>query len=275
MAGIGHPLGIPEAIRTEILGAPVDCVLPEDLPRVLDRLAETASESDGPGGQLVFIRTSDVLRARRDKSYRRILWQSGLVLPVSRDIARGLAALRRPLPARYYPQETMIRILGWLESRKGGLYLLGGSGREIMTVEQRLRQTFPGCRIVGRYMGDFPKGTEGKICMAVRKSNPMLLVGGPGLLGEDKWIGRRTSVLNRGVQVWQGDFFGYILGRSRRVNKVSFRKGREYLEDLKKAPWKLLTLGSVLWFRFLVLLERAFAPRPLRRNPETEIGEHT
>lgn len=263
MAIQGQEPGDPELVRTHLFGIPVDCVMPENLSKVLDRLSEKSSMHEGEGGQIVFLRLSNLLRARRDPSYRRVLQKAGLVLPVSREISRALALLGRPLPARYSPIETLIRILGWLETRSGGLYILGGSARDIMTVEQRLRQTFPGSRIVGRYMGDFPKGTEEKICTAIRKSNPLLLLGGPGLLGGDKWIGRRSRQLNTGLQVWSAEFFGYILGREHKVNKVSFRKGREYLQDIRRNPAKALIFLKILWFRFRVLCERVFSRRPL------------
>lgn len=256
---IPHPYAIPHVTRTHVLGVPIDLVVPELLPKVLSEIADKA-QVDG-GLQIVFVRTLDILRALRDPSYKETLDHAALVLPVSREISRALQKLRRPLPFRYFPTDTLVRVLGWLEEKQGGIYFLGASGKEITTIEQRIRRTFPGCRIVGRYMGWFSKSTEENVCMAIKKSNPLLLVTGPGLVGKDKWLYRRVDRLNKGIQVHSEDFFQYIIGKASRVNKVSFRKGREVYRDMQLAPWKLgLGLG-VLWFRFRILVNRAFGAR--------------
>ncbi|NCN05515.1 MAG: hypothetical protein GW949_07780 [Spirochaetales bacterium] len=251
-----RPYPLAGVVRTQVLGVPVDCVAPENLEKVLDGLTDYAQTSEGV--QLVFLRTFDVLRARRDPSYREALTNAGLVLPVSKDISNALVKLGHPNAHRYYPTDTLVKILGWLEARKGGLYFLGASGRDITTIEQRIRRTFPGARIVGRYMGRFPKSTEPKVCTAIKKSNPTLLLVGPGLVGRDKWLSRRRSILNNGLMVYSEDFFGYILGKSHRVNKVSFRAGREMVREIQKAPWKMAGIGLIWWFRFRVLLVRTF-----------------
>ncbi len=262
---IPHPFHLSKVVRTHVLDIPVDCVVPDELEQALDELADAAQE--GKPAQIIFLRTRDIFRARRDRSFRSALMDAGLILPVSKEITRALRQFRRPVPHRFFPTDTMVRILGWLEGRQGGLYLLGAKGLEITTVEQRLRQTFPGCRIVGRYMGFFSRSNEQRVCMAIKKSNPVLLLAGPGLVGTNKWLHRRKACLNLGLSVWTDDFFSYILGKSRRVNKVSFRRGREFLGGVNLAPWKMLEVFTLMGFRLRVLLQRTFGRR--RRRVES------
>ncbi|WP_156104630.1 WecB/TagA/CpsF family glycosyltransferase [Spirochaeta lutea] len=242
--------------RTRILGIPVDCVLQEDFHAVLDRLMDSQEPA-----QIVFLRTRDLLRARRDRSYRKTLEAASLVLPVSKEITRGLHALGRPMPARYYPFDAIISVLGWLERRRGTLYLLGGSSTAISQIESNLRQTFPGARIVGRFMGRYSREMETNICMAIRKASPNLLLVGDGPRGENKWLYRRRTRLNSGIQIYSREFFNMTLGTTPRVSRISFRNGREFLREWYRNPLLVFTGIHLPWFRFLVLMERVFRRR--------------
>jgi N-acetylglucosaminyldiphosphoundecaprenol N-acetyl-beta-D-mannosaminyltransferase len=165
------------------------------------------------------------------------------------------------MPARYYPFDAIISILGWMEKHRGSLFLLGGTSKSIMQTEHNLRQTFPGSRIVGRYMGRFSEEMEENICMAIRKSSPTVLLVGDGPMGGNKWLFRRRNRLNKGIQVWSREFFDMTLGGFPRVSRISFRNGREFLRDWYRNPFLVFTGISLPWFRFLVLLERAFGSR--------------
>lgn len=257
---VPHPYDLPHVRRVRLLGVPVDSVRPQDLHDTVKTLLDRLVAHSLPG-QIVFLRTRDLMRARRDPSRMKMLEAAALVLPVSREISRALGHLSLPEGHRYYPTDTLIQVLNWLEARNGGIYLLGGTGEEIIRAEQRIKQTYPGCRIVGRYTGRFSRQTERNVVMAVKKANPAILLVGSGLRGRDKWIWRRRTRLNNGLQCASIELFDYVLGKAKKLNKARFQHGRESLGEIRRFPWRVARIVWSLLFRFRVLMFRAFGKR--------------
>jgi N-acetylglucosaminyldiphosphoundecaprenol N-acetyl-beta-D-mannosaminyltransferase len=232
---------------------PVDA-LPEDrLPEVVDTLVDRDSVS-----HMVLIRWWDFMRGRRDREFRACLKAADCVVPVSRSLVGAARLLRGVRPDRYMPFSFVIRVLGALETRSRSVYLLGGTPDALRTVEQNLRETFPGLRVVGRYTGYYPRRIEDDIITAIRKAHPDFVLLGPGTPGGERWVARHRDALGHGVFLYSSEVFDVFSDRRQRVSDASFRRGTDFVPGLFRRPWRALRFLVYLWFLLLLLLCRLF-----------------
>jgi N-acetylglucosaminyldiphosphoundecaprenol N-acetyl-beta-D-mannosaminyltransferase len=239
--------------RLDVMRVPVDSLHPDHVALAVDQMVASDEVT-----QIVLVRWWDFMRARRDKRYRSILRDAGLVLPVSKSVAMASRFLRSVRPPRYMPFDFVIRTLGALEDRNRSIYILGGSPAALRTVEQNLRETFPGLRIVGRYTGGFSRDVEANIITAIRKAEPDLVFVGPGVAGGDRWISRHRTELPASICLESKDVFNVFAERRRRGSREAFRRGFDFLPDLLRRPWRIARFPVYLWFLLFLLIFRVF-----------------
>ncbi|MDR2589355.1 MAG: WecB/TagA/CpsF family glycosyltransferase [Spirochaetales bacterium] len=247
--GTGAGTGAGE--RIYVTGIPVDHFAEEGFEDRLSLLTAC-----GKAGNIVFLSLWDLMRARRDREFRRLLEQAALVIPVSRGIQRGAAFLKKTVPARYMPFEFVIRFLAALEERQRSLYLLGCTPEELQSIEQNLRQTFPGLKIVGRYTGSYPRAKDKDIRTAIKKAAPHCVLMGSGIRGKEKWFFRRKDDFSTGVFIWSASVMDIISGKRKKVSRETFQKGREFIPELIRRPWRAVRGIVYLYFGLLLLVYR-------------------
>ena len=236
-----------EVRRIEVVGIPVDH-LPEE---VFDETVLALAEGKEVR-QIIFLSLWNLMRARRDKELRRTA-ERALVIPISRGIQRGAKFLKKIVPERYMPFDFMIiRLFAALEARGRSLYILGCRPAELRSIEQNLRQTFPGLRIVGRYTGHYPKSKEKDICVAIKKASPHCVVLGSGVRGREKWVDRHRGLFSPGVFIYCPSVLDIISGRKRKVSRETFQKGLEFVPELITHPWRILR--GIVYLYYLILL---------------------
>ncbi len=238
--------------RVRILGVPVDIVPNESLEAVIKILLERPGSN-----QIVYLRTLDLMRARRNPELLTCLNNAALVVPVSMGLKHAAKKLHHLDVPRYPPFQFLIRVLNVLESIKGSIFLLGDRQPSLKNIENNIKHTFPGSSILGRYTGNYPRQMERNIVTAVNKSSPNLLLCGPGIKGKMLWIYRNRGFFQRGIQLWSSEFFDYIIARKKRPSLVSFRKGREFYRESVKRPWRITRLVIYMYFHWLILWTRA------------------
>jgi len=154
------------------------------------------------------------------------------------------------------PFDFVIRFLGALETRGRSAYLLGTDRKNLQNAEQNLRQTFPGVKIVGRYTGRYPKPMERNILTAIKKSSPDFVLVGSGVRGKDKWIYRNRKEFPRGVFLYSAAVMDIVSGKRKKVSREAFRKGREFLPELARHPWRVLRGFVYAYYGLLLLIYR-------------------
>lgn len=238
---------------TNVLRIPIHSVEESAMPDVFAHLL------DQPGvNQIVMLRWWDFMRARSDREYRRCLTDAALCIPVSRSITVGARFLHHVRPARHLPFDFTIRLLGALEDSGRSIYLLGGTPTTLRTVEQNLRETFPGVRFVGRYTGYFGPEVEADIITAIRKADPDLILLGGGIAAGDKWVARHRSELGSCVALYSPETFDIFADRRTRTSRTAFRRGTDFIPGLLRRPWRILRLPAFLWYLLLLLVFRVF-----------------
>ena len=239
------------ARRIDYLTIPV-----HDLPE--ERLDEAVRNMLATGGQhqIVLVNTWDLLRARRNHDYARVLHNASLVIPTTRGIQQVCRFLRRPVPAHYAPFDFVIKLLGVLERYRKSVYLLGSTHRSIQISASNLRTSFPGVNIVGRCAGYYKRPAEENIVMAIRKASPSLLLVGNGIRGKERWLLEKRTLLSEGIMLSCGDCFEVFAGKKRRISRESWDRGSYVLPMLLTRPWRLLRGFVYLIFALVLLVAR-------------------
>ena len=239
--------------RIDVLGVPVDVLLPQDIESEILKLLETPGTK-----QIVFMTVWDLLRARGKNDYAQCVREADLVLPVSKSILRGAKFLKKPVPVRYNPFNAVINFLTILENHYKSLYILGGRKKSLMAAERNVRQTFKNLHIVGRYVGYYPKNVEDDVVQAIRKASPSLVLVSDGLREKDCWSYNRRDSFSSSIFLYYKDAVGVFSERISRVKESIFDKGLEIWHEILHNPLKVLLIFPYLWYIMLLLGYRIF-----------------
>ena len=174
--------------RIKILDVPVDILRPEDLEiEILELLAKPGTK------QIVFLSIWDFLKSRHRGEFQDCINNADLIIPISKSIISGANFLKKEIPIRYNPFSAVINILSVLDSHFKSLYLLGSRGQTLHSAEKNLRATYPNLRIVGRYVGYYPKNMENDIVQSIYKSSPSLVLVSEGIKEKNCWSYKRRN----------------------------------------------------------------------------------
>ncbi len=243
---------IPGITRTNVARVAVDSIPEEAFAGAVEHML-----SDEDYHHFVFLRTWDLLRARRDARFRQYVRNSALSIPASPTLIRAARFLRRPQLYFYTPFDFVVRLLGVLEERGRSVYLLGGDKFQLHKVEQNIKLTFPGLRIVGRYTGYYPEEFERNIVTAIKKSAPDFLLVGPGIPGHDLWIFTHRKLFNPGTAVASSEVFDIFGDRKKRSARTPGKRTLEAIKTVIQKPWRILRAPLYLWFALVLLATRA------------------
>lgn len=233
--------------RIEVLGVPVDILQPQNLEEeILELLAKPGTK------QIVFLSIWELLKARGKNDFSLCVRNADLVIPVSKSILKGAKFLRKQVPVRYNPFDTVIRILSVLEEHYKSLYLLGGHKKTIMAAERNVRSTFSGLQIVGRYVGYYPKTIENDVVQAIYKASPSLVLVSEGIREKNCWAYNRRNRFSSSIFLYYRDAIGIFSERVKRVNEKTFANGHEVWSEIGHNPLKVFLVFPYL--RYVLLL---------------------
>jgi N-acetylglucosaminyldiphosphoundecaprenol N-acetyl-beta-D-mannosaminyltransferase len=239
--------------RIKVLDVPVDVVDPDVAGKVIEELLE-----NGQHNQIVFLSLRGLLRARGDAELMRCLREAALVLPVSLPIVRGARFLHAGSPSLFNTFEQTIRILSVVEKVKGSVYLLGARKRVLEVAEENLKGSFHGIRVVGRFYGFYPRGVEGNIVTAIKKSSPSMVLVGSGVPGKERWILRHRKELNPGISLWAGNCFEVFAGQEKQTSRKLHAIGLGVLSGIGRRPWRVAMVFPYLYYQVMLLGYRIF-----------------
>jgi N-acetylglucosaminyldiphosphoundecaprenol N-acetyl-beta-D-mannosaminyltransferase len=239
--------------RIKVLNVPVDAIGADATPQVVAELLD-----NGQHNQIVFLSLRGLLRARHDAELMRCLRDAALILPVSLPIVQGARFLGAGSLTLFNPFEYIIRILSVIEKAKGAIYLLGARKEVLEVAEENLKGSFHEIRVVGRFYGFFPRGVEGDIVTAIKKSSPAMVLVGTGVPGRDKWILKHRKELNPGISLFAASCFEIFAGREKQTSKKLHAIGLGALSGISRRPWRLAAVFPYLYYLVLLLGYKIF-----------------
>lgn len=242
------------AVRSlSILGVRVDDVTFEET------LALTAEAIDRRRTLLIAtVNTEFVMAAQKDAEFRRVLDQSGLVIPdgIGQILAARLAGYR----LREHVRGTdLVERLAERGAREGyRFFFLGGRGGVAKAAAAALAARHGGLRIAGCYEGQADASDDVNTLAAVRAAGPVdVLLVAYGAPKQEKWLQRNLAPLGVPVGIGVGGVFNFFAGRAPRAPVWMRRLELEWLHRLLAQPWRwrrqlalprfgLLVLGSLI-----------------------------
>ncbi len=239
--------------RINFLSVPVD-IIPEQ--NLAEEIMEISQKEDS--SQICFVTIWDILKARLNQDYMNCLKNASMVIPISKSILKGAEFLKLPVPVRYNPFKAVISIMNALDKNYRTIYMFGSRRESLMAAEKNVRATFSGLRIVGRYVGYYPKTSESDIIEAIYKAAPSLTLMSDGISGGDMWYYRRRKKFVTGIFLYYKDCFGIFSKRKRRVSESTFDKGLEIWPEIFRNPFKLFLVFPYLWYLIVLLWYKIF-----------------
>lgn len=240
--------------RIELLGVPVDVCRPESLEEEILKILEKPGTK-----QIVFLTIWGLLKARnKKKDFGDCLRNADLILPVSKSILKGAKFLKLDVPVRYNPFNAVIQIMNTLEHHYKTLYLLGARKRTLQKAEHNVSDTFRNLRIVGRYVGYFPKSAEENVVQAIHKASPSLVIVSEGIKEKNLWSYHRRDKFSSSIFLYYKDCLGIFAGRIRRVSEKKFDAGKEIWSEIGHNPIKIFLVFPYIWYNILLICSRLF-----------------
>jgi len=237
--------------RIDFLGVPLDILKKEDIENEILRLL-----NEHKPVQIIFLSTWDVLRARRKGEFQDMVTSSALCLPISKSIIKGASFLKKSIPERHYPFETIISILNVINSHSKSLYMLGATKRSLAIAEDNVKSTFKELKFVGRYNGYYKANMEPSIISAIAKAAPSFVILGNGIKGGARWIYRNKSKLSNGIYIYDNNIIDIFSKYKKKTSNFLFRHGLEYLPQVFCNPLKIFTVFKYCWFKILLIFYR-------------------
>ena len=239
--------------RINLLGVPVDICQPENLENeILELLAKPGTK------QIVFLSIWNLLKARHKGDYSDCIKNADLILPISKSILRGAKFLKLKVPVRYNPFEAVIQILSILDTHYKSLYLFGSSEKTLNKAEHNIRDTFTNLKILGRYIGYYPKTVEDNVVQAIFKAQPSLVLLSDGIKEKNCWAYRRRNRFSSSIFLYYKDAFGIFSERVKRVSEKTFNKGHEIFVEILHNPFKIFLLFPYMCYILLLICYRLF-----------------
>jgi N-acetylglucosaminyldiphosphoundecaprenol N-acetyl-beta-D-mannosaminyltransferase len=212
---------------------------------------------------VVTVNPEFAIAARRDETFRRVLWESALATADGIGIVLAGRVLGVPVRERVTGVDLIESVAG-LEHPCCRLFLLGAAPGVAEDAALRLRARFPEARIVGAYPGS-PRDEEFQaIAARLAEAGATVLLVAFGHPRQDLWIARhRERLATHGilVAIGIGGAFDYLSGRVPRAPYLLRRLGLEWLYRLIRQPWRWRRQLALPLFVLLVARER------LRRLP--------
>ena len=258
--------------RIELLGVPIDICQPEELEGEFMKILEKPGTK-----QIVFLSVWDLIKARNTKrDFCKCVAEADLILPVSKSILGGAKFLKmEEIPIRYNPFDVTIQFLSLIVQHYRTLFLLGGRKRTLQQAERNVHETFPNVRIVGRYVGYFPKESEDDVVTAIHKASPSLAIVSEGIKEKNLWAYHRRERFSSSIFLFYNDCLGIFSKRIKRVSEKTFERGNEIWHEIFHNPLKLFYIFPFIYYIMSLLWCRLFNKKSknVKENQELPNGK--
>jgi len=201
-----------------------------------------------------------VMESQRDENLRRTHAGAGLVTPDGMPLLwlgrlRGFTHMNR-----VYGPDLMLQLCERSVAEGYRHYLYGGGEGIAQRLSEKLRERFPGIRMVGAHSPPFRPLTPEEDEEVVRRINvarPDIVWVGLGTPKQERWMEAHRDRLEASVLIGVGAAFDFHSGAKRQAPRWMQNSGLEWLFRLANEPrrlWRRYLVNNT-WFVTLVLAE--------------------
>jgi N-acetylglucosaminyldiphosphoundecaprenol N-acetyl-beta-D-mannosaminyltransferase len=224
--------------RAEILDVPLAI---SDYERVIDWM-EAVIAADARA-YVTAAAVNLVMCAREDRRTLTAVLGATLAVPDGQPLVWALRALGHASATRVYGPDLMARFCARAAREGTPMYLYGGRTQEALDLlERRLRERFPGVRIVGGFSPPFralSAEEEREVIAAIDASGAQVVWVGTGQPKQELWMHAMRPRLAAPLLVGVGAAFDFHAGLVRQAPAWMQRAGLEWAYRLWREPRRL------------------------------------
>ncbi len=184
-----------------------------------------------------------VMSAREDPATRAAVLAATLAVPDGQPLVWALRALGHGRATRVYGPDLMAHFCARAARDGTPMYLYGGRTPEALEqLQARLRERFPGLRIVGAYSPPFRELTEAEehaAIAAIDASGAAVVWVGTGQPKQERWMLHMRPLLAAPLLVGVGAAFDFHAGLVPQAPPWMQRSGLEWVYRLAREPRRL------------------------------------
>jgi N-acetylglucosaminyldiphosphoundecaprenol N-acetyl-beta-D-mannosaminyltransferase len=207
----------------------------------------------------------------RDRALRDSLNGADVVFCDGVGVMLAARILGGRIPARITYAAWIWQLADFAAAEGLSLYFLGARPGVAQEAARRLRERFPGLRIVGVRHGYFDHSAGSAeneaVLEEINAAAPDILLVGLGMPLQERWLTENRQRLDAGVALSCGAVFDYTSRRVSRGPRLLTEGGFEWLARLLREPrrlWRRYLLGNPL---FLLRVVRQLLSWPTGRVP--------
>jgi N-acetylglucosaminyldiphosphoundecaprenol N-acetyl-beta-D-mannosaminyltransferase len=252
--------------RIDVLGVGVDPVTLDELHAEIARLVRADKL-----GLVLNVNAHCLNLCYEDAALRDSLNGADVVFCDGAGVMLAARILGGRIPARITYAAWIWRLADFAAAEDFSLYFLGARPGVAQEAARRLRECYPGLRVVGVHHGYFDHSAGSAeneaILEEINATAPDILLVGLGMPLQEIWLTQNRHRLIAGVALSGGAVFDYASRRVRRGPRLLTEHGFEWLTRLLREPrrlWRRYLLGNPL---FLLRVMRQILVRPVRKGP--------
>jgi N-acetylglucosaminyldiphosphoundecaprenol N-acetyl-beta-D-mannosaminyltransferase len=185
---------------------------------------------------IVAVNPEKVMKARRDPSLRRFLWNSGLLIPDGIGVVYAVRLLAKERIERVPGSELMPAICASAARHGYTVFLFGADEAVNRRTAEVLAQTYPGLQIVGRHHGFVDDTGMVRVIGQINACRPDILFVALGSPKQELWLETYLPQLHVKVCQGVGGTFDVIAGKVKRAPRFFRRHNLEWFYRLIKEP---------------------------------------
>jgi N-acetylglucosaminyldiphosphoundecaprenol N-acetyl-beta-D-mannosaminyltransferase len=197
----------------------------------------------GAHGYVTAAAVNLVMSAREDAQTRVAVLGATLAVPDGQPLVWALRALGHARATRVYGPDLMARFCARAASAGTPMYLYGGrTPAALELLERRLRERFPGLRIVGGYSPPFrplSADEQDDAVAAIDASGAQVVWVGTGQPKQERWMLAMRPRLQAPLLVGVGAAFDFHAGLVSQAPSWMQRAGLEWAYRLSREPRRL------------------------------------
>ena len=244
--------------RIDILGVGVDPLTVEDLhPGIKNLIAQQGCSP------VLNVNAHCMNLLYRDERLRRFFERAPIVFCDGAGVMLAARLLgRERIPIRITYADWVWQLAAFADAEDFSMFLLGARPSVAEKAARKLKNRYPGLKIVGVRDGyfDHRKGSleNASVVAEVNAAGPDILLLGLGMPLQERWLMENHERLNARVALTGGAVLDYVSGEARRGSRTLTQNGFEWLARLLEEPdrlWRRYLIGNPL-FILRVLLQR-------------------
>jgi N-acetylglucosaminyldiphosphoundecaprenol N-acetyl-beta-D-mannosaminyltransferase len=236
LAGVVEELGYKVSRSRSILGMRVDATSYEDATRQITSWAQS------PRSRYVCVAAvNNVMQARDDARYMRVMNQADLVTPDGMPLVWGLRWLGVDGPTRVYGPDLTSSVLEGASKQGLSVGFYGGAPNVLDALVAEARRRWPDLKIAYAYSPPYRELTseeDGQIVRTIDASGVKILFVGLGCPRQETWMASHRGQVEA-VMVGVGAAFDFLAGMKKQAPPSLQKAGLEWLFRLATEPRRL------------------------------------